>query len=346
MSIDAEGFVHLRVRSAYSLLEGAIKADAIGRLAAAAGMPAVALTDRANLFGALEFSVVTKDAGVQPIVGCALPVTGIGEGRPERWARTPTIVLLAQNETGYRNLCELSSAAFLEVEADRRAACALGQGRRARRGPDPAVRRAGRAGRSAVRRRPERRRAARRWPRCSACSATASTSSCSATAWRAEAAAEPGLVAWAYENDVPLVATNDVYFAKAETCTGARRPAVHRRRRLRRPGGAAAGHRRALVQAGARRCARCSPTCRRPATTPSRSPAAAPSWSRSAIRSCRASPPWAGRSEDEELADQAREGLTRAPGRRAAGRTARTPTGRGWSARSASSSRWASPATS
>src|SRR5665213_3075518 len=117
MAVEAEGFVHLRVRSAYSLLEGAIKADTIGALAAAGGMPAVALTDRANLFGALEFSVITRESGVQPIVGCALPVTGIGEGPPQRWARTPTLVVLAQNETGYRNLCELSSAAFLEVEA-------------------------------------------------------------------------------------------------------------------------------------------------------------------------------------------------------------------------------------
>ncbi len=71
-------FIHLRVRSAYSLLEGAIKADAIGKLSAAARMPAVALTDRANLFGALEFSVATREAGVQPIIGCTLPVTGIG----------------------------------------------------------------------------------------------------------------------------------------------------------------------------------------------------------------------------------------------------------------------------
>src|ERR1700722_9826018 len=112
----AEGFVHLRVRSAYSLLEGAIKAEAIGKLARAAGMPAVALTDRANLFGALEFSVATKEAGVQPIVGCALPVTGIGEGPPERWARTPTVVLLAQNQAGYLNLMALSSAAYLDIE--------------------------------------------------------------------------------------------------------------------------------------------------------------------------------------------------------------------------------------
>ena len=112
----AEGFVHLRVRSAFSLLEGAIKAAAIGPMAAEAGMPAVGLCDRANLFGALEFSVLTKDTGVQPIIGCALPVTGIGGAGPERWARIPTIVLLAQNEAGYRNLCELSSAAFLDID--------------------------------------------------------------------------------------------------------------------------------------------------------------------------------------------------------------------------------------
>ena len=112
-----EGFVHLRTRSAYSLLEGTIKADAIGKLARSAGMPAVALTDRENLCGALEFSVATKDTGVQPIIGCALPVSGIGEGPPERWARIPTIVLLAQNEAGWRNLTELSSAAFLDVAA-------------------------------------------------------------------------------------------------------------------------------------------------------------------------------------------------------------------------------------
>src|SRR5260221_1363993 len=111
-----EGFVHLRVRSAYSLLEGAIKADKVGQVAAEAGMPAVALTDRANLFGALEFSVTAKEAGVQPIVGLALPVTGLGEGPPERWAKVPTIVLLAQNEQGYLNLSELSTAAFLEID--------------------------------------------------------------------------------------------------------------------------------------------------------------------------------------------------------------------------------------
>ncbi|MBU2136346.1 MAG: DNA polymerase III subunit alpha, partial [Alphaproteobacteria bacterium] len=109
-----EGFVHLRVRSAYSLLEGAIKADAIGGLAAANDMPAVALTDRTNLYGALEFSVATQGQGVQPIVGCALAVTGIGERQPDKWAKTPTIVLLAQTEAGYLNLSRLSSMAYID----------------------------------------------------------------------------------------------------------------------------------------------------------------------------------------------------------------------------------------
>ena len=115
----SEGFVHLRVRSAYSLLEGAIKADLIGKLAAEGHMPAAGLTDRANLFGALEFSSYTKDAGVQPIIGCALPVVGIGEGQSERWARMPTITLLAQDEQGYLNLTALSSACYLEPASDR-----------------------------------------------------------------------------------------------------------------------------------------------------------------------------------------------------------------------------------
>lgn len=109
-----EAFVHLRVRSAYSLLEGAIKADVIGALAASEHMPAVGLTDRTNLFGALEFSVTAKETGVQPIIGCALPVSGIGEGPAERWARAPSVVLLAQSKTGWRNLSILSSAAYLD----------------------------------------------------------------------------------------------------------------------------------------------------------------------------------------------------------------------------------------
>jgi DNA polymerase-3 subunit alpha len=212
----SDGFVHLRVRSAYSLLEGAIKADALAPLAKGAGMPAVGLTDRANLFGALEFSVVTSQAGVQPIVGCALPVSGLGGGPLERWARTPTIVLLAQNATGYRNLCELSSAAFLETEpsdaphvawqtvaAHAEGLIALSGGVD---GPVDPLFAAGRVaeGRAAL-------------EALAAVFGDRFYVELQRHGLAAEAAAEPGLVAWAYERDMPLVATNDVYFARPET---------------------------------------------------------------------------------------------------------------------------------
>jgi DNA polymerase-3 subunit alpha len=210
-----QGFVHLRVRSANSLLEGAIKTDVVGALAAAAGMPAVALVDRTNLFGALEFSVATKEHGVQPIVGCALPVVGIGEGRSERWARTPSVVLLAQDEVGYRNLSALSSAAYLDVEgpadpavpwalvAERSAGLILLSG-----GPDGPVDPLFAAGRPA-----EARAALAEMHRVFADRFYVELQR---HGLALEAAAEPGLVAFAYDQDVPLVATNDVYFAKPE----------------------------------------------------------------------------------------------------------------------------------
>jgi len=216
MAVEAEGFIHLRVRSAYSLLEGAIKADAVGALAAAAGMPAVALADRANLFGALEFSVVTGEVGVQPIVGCALPVTGIGEGQSQRWARTPTVVLLAQNETGYRNLCVLSSAAFLDVEAAQapnvtwtklaehaEGLILLSGGADGPVDPLFAAGRTDEGGAALV----EMQRAF----------GDRFYVELQRHGLASQAAAEPGLVAWAYTNDAPLVATNDVHFAEART---------------------------------------------------------------------------------------------------------------------------------
>jgi DNA polymerase III subunit alpha len=111
----AANFVHLRVRSAYSLLEGAIKAQDVGKWSRKMDMPAVAITDRCNLFGALEFSQATKEEGIQPIIGCALPIKGIGASTSQKGGRLPTLVLLAQNEVGWRNLCELSSKAYLDI---------------------------------------------------------------------------------------------------------------------------------------------------------------------------------------------------------------------------------------
>jgi len=212
----SEGFVHLRTRSACSLLEGAIKPDALGKLAQAAGMPAVALADRANLFGALEFSVATKEAGVQPIVGCALPVSGIGEGPPERWARIPTVVLLAQNETGWRHLTELSSAAYLDVAAtdephvpwarvaEKAEGLILLSG-----GPDGPIDPLLAAGRTAD--------AERALAEMQRVFGDRFYIELQRHGLPVEAAAEPGLVAYAYEHDAPLVATNDVYFAAAKT---------------------------------------------------------------------------------------------------------------------------------
>jgi DNA polymerase-3 subunit alpha len=211
LSEDAEGFVHLRVRSAYSLLEGAIKADKIGDLAKAQGMPAVALADRANLFGALEFSVATKGAGVQPIIGCALPVSGIGEKPPERWAKTPTVMLLAQNEAGYLNLCELSSAAFLDVDASEEPNVPWAKVRERAEGlillsggPDGPVDHLFAAGKV------KEGRAA--LSEMKAAFGDRFYVELQRHGAPAEAAAEGELVAFAYDEDVPLVATNDVYF--------------------------------------------------------------------------------------------------------------------------------------
>src|SRR5215471_8212832 len=101
-------FVHLRVHSAYSLSEGAIKADKIPVLAREMNMPAVAITDTANLFGALEFSQACAMKGVQPILGCQMALARTDSARlpPE------PIVLLAKDATGLANLQRLSSRAF------------------------------------------------------------------------------------------------------------------------------------------------------------------------------------------------------------------------------------------
>jgi len=206
-----EGFVHLRVRSAYSLLEGAIKADKVGDLAKASHMPAVALTDRANLFGALEFSVSAKGAGVQPIVGCLLPVRGIGERPPERWARAPAVVLLAQNEAGYRNLTELSSAAYLDIEPAEEphvpweTVCAHAEGLiLLSGGPDGPVDHLFAVGKAK-----EARAALAEMHRAFGDRFYVELQR---HGLATEAAAEPELVRFAYEADVPLVATNDVFF--------------------------------------------------------------------------------------------------------------------------------------
>ncbi|PWR25592.1 DNA polymerase III subunit alpha [Zavarzinia aquatilis] len=113
-------FVHLRVHTAFSLSEGAIPVKKLVGLAQKAGMPAIAVTDTNNLFGALEFSDTAVKSGVQPIMGVQLSIAPPGSA--DRAGRRPDpdpVVLLAQNAAGLANLLKLSSAAYVEAEAGR-----------------------------------------------------------------------------------------------------------------------------------------------------------------------------------------------------------------------------------
>jgi len=112
---DTPRFIHLRLHSAYSLLEGAIQVKKLPDMCRAAGMPAVAVSDSGNLFCGLEFSEMAAKAGIQPIIACQFdlayaPAARIGDPPP----KPLPIVLLAQNEAGYLNLMKLNSCAFLD----------------------------------------------------------------------------------------------------------------------------------------------------------------------------------------------------------------------------------------
>src|SRR5437763_11210884 len=112
-------FIHLRVHSAYSLSAGAIKTKELVQLCRGEAMPAVAITDSGNLFGALEFATACAEAGIQPIIGVEIALArsaknGNGTRPPDgNGAEPDRIVLLVQSEIGYRNLMRLTSHAFL-----------------------------------------------------------------------------------------------------------------------------------------------------------------------------------------------------------------------------------------
>lgn len=103
-------FIHLRCHSEHSLLEGAIPVKKLPSLAAAEGMPAVALTDTNALFAALEFSVKAMDEGVQPIVGCQVTLDAGPACGP--------VVLLAQDQGGWMNLMALSTCLYVTPVKD------------------------------------------------------------------------------------------------------------------------------------------------------------------------------------------------------------------------------------
>ncbi|MDX2103209.1 MAG: DNA polymerase III subunit alpha [Alphaproteobacteria bacterium] len=107
-------FVHLRLHSAYSLSEGAVRIKELVKTCAKEGMPAVAITDTGNLFGAIEFRLAALDAGVQPIIGCQLAIRRSDQpSRPGLVPEPDCLVLLVQSALGYANLMHLVSTAFL-----------------------------------------------------------------------------------------------------------------------------------------------------------------------------------------------------------------------------------------
>jgi len=123
LNIEDVGFVHLHVHTAFSLREGALTIGKLIDFGKADQMPAMAITDANNLFGALEFSEKLAKDGLQPIIGIHLNVefgdAALYGGRTSvnTHAGRANIVLLGQNETGYANLMKLASRAWLDPEA-------------------------------------------------------------------------------------------------------------------------------------------------------------------------------------------------------------------------------------
>ena len=113
----SDSFVHLHVHSAYSTLDSTIRTKDLCNRAAELGMPAVALTDHGNLYGAIEFYQNAERAGVKPILGCEVYVapTSIEDKKEVPGRRNSThLTLLAKNETGWQNLVKLVTVGHLE----------------------------------------------------------------------------------------------------------------------------------------------------------------------------------------------------------------------------------------
>ena len=103
-------YIHLRVRSSYSLLESSMHIEKIRDLCLDNEMPALGLTDN-NLFGALEFSEKLANSGIQPIIGTTLNVSDKNQNIGEKLSNYTTICLISNSLHGYKNLLKLSSSA-------------------------------------------------------------------------------------------------------------------------------------------------------------------------------------------------------------------------------------------
>ncbi len=113
--VSSSQFVHLRVHSKYSILEGILEVSQITRSCREFDMPAVALTDTSNMFAALEFAKGCSEKGIQPIHGIQIQYKfRENHFNPQDPAGTAPIIILAQNQTGYQNLLKLNSRMYLD----------------------------------------------------------------------------------------------------------------------------------------------------------------------------------------------------------------------------------------
>ena len=339
-------FIHLRVRSAYSLLDGALHAPAIVALAKEHAMPAVGVVDRRNLFGALEFAVKAKDAGVQPITGAILPIARDAAEIDAAPRRPPAddLVLIAQNETGYANLMRLMSAAYLDSSAEHDPELALDRldgltdGLIALTGgPAGAVDRMLREGQSA--------RAEARLAALSTLFPGRLYVELQRFGRPEEAIVEPALIDLAYAHDIPLVATNDVRFAEAEMhlahdallaiADGRRLEDTDRRRSTPEYRFKSPAEMQELFADLPEAIANTLVVARRAAVMPE-----------PRSRSCRASRPMRAATRRRNCAPRRQRASKTASGRSASTTRRRSPTGSAWTTSSTSSCRWASPATS
>src|SRR5580700_4796366 len=107
-------FVHLHCHTDYSLLDGACEIDQLMQIVVEQKMPAVAMTDHGNLFGAVQFYNAAKANGVHPVIGCEVYVSQKGHKTRSDTDRYNHLVLLCENQDGYRNLIDLVSTSYLD----------------------------------------------------------------------------------------------------------------------------------------------------------------------------------------------------------------------------------------
>ena len=113
--MNSENFVHLHLHTDYSLLDGACKVETLMQRLSELDMPAAAITDHGNLFGAMSFYKAAHKHGIKPIIGCEVYVArGAASERTGGDKSNHHLVLLCENSTGYHNLVKLVSHGFLQ----------------------------------------------------------------------------------------------------------------------------------------------------------------------------------------------------------------------------------------